>query len=421
MRTKDELVAVAKASAPNAAAPPAALDYIEQNSLPGTKTEAWLKTNLRPLLQQQYSPAKAATLTDAQLAEYQIEGLEANRLVFVNGFYVAELSQIISPDKELVVLSRTEAKTQYADLLAKIDAKPENSVFTAINTAYAADGVFVCIPRGKTLSHPLHIIHVADTAEASLMQERNLIVLEENAHAKVIESYMATNEQANFTNVALRIVLGQAASLDYNLFQRQSHAAYLLHDTQVWQERDSRLLANAITLQGALVRNSLSVTHEGKGVETDLNGLYLVDGNQHVDNHLYVNHAQPHCNSNQFYRGIIDNEASAVFTGKVYVAQDSQQTNANQSNKNILLTDTAKVSSKPQLEIYADDVACSHGSSTGQLDADAMFYMVQRGLSKHDAKVFLLFAFVADVVNKISIEALRNYVDTFVARRLRGN
>ncbi len=422
--TKQDLLSVAGATKASPLADDAqrqaAIDYINTNELPTGKSEAWLKTNLRPLLQHNYKAALPAELSSEEFAQFNIEGLEANTLVFVNGYFSAELSKVISPVSQLVVKSIAEAKEDHAELLAKSYSRPEDSVFSALNTAFAADGAFIHVPKGKAVEHPVHIINIAKADSEALIQNRNLFLVEENAQVKIIESFHSATETALFTNVATSIYLEKAAIVNYNLLQRQAETAYLFNNVKVWQKRDSNFSANTITLKGAIVRNTVNVEHGDEHVETDLNGLYLVDGEQHVDNHIFINHAKAQCNSNQFYRGILDDSASAVFTGKVYVAQDSQQTNANQSNKNILLTDTAKVSSKPQLEIYADDVACSHGSSTGQLDKDALFYMIQRGVSPEEAKIFLLFAFVADVVNKISIEPLREYVDAFVAKRLRG-
>jgi Fe-S cluster assembly protein SufD len=422
--SKEDLLTLAGTNASKALANDAqrqaALDYIAANELPKPKDEAWLKTNLKPLLQHNYKAAQPASITKEELAEFKIDGLVANVLVFVNGFYQPELSEIISDKNQLFVKSLSTAKEHHTNLLARYYDRPEDSVFTALNTAFVTDGTFIIVPKGKVVEHPVHIIHIAKADAPILVQNRNVFVAEENTQVKIVESFHSLGDAPLFTNAATSFRLEKASVVNYNLFEHQAEASYLLNSMKVWQKRDSNFSANTITLRGALVRNTITLEHEDEHVETDLNGLYLVDSGQHVDNHIFVNHAKAQCNSNQFYRGILDGTGSAVFTGKVYVAKDSQQTNANQSNKNILLTDTAKVSSKPQLEIYADDVACAHGSSTGQLDKDAMFYMVQRGLSPKEAKTFLLFAFVADVVNKISIEPLREYVDAFVSKRLRG-
>lgn len=397
-----------------------ALDYISSHDLPKGKDEAWLKTNLKPMLEHRYQLAESVEVTEEELQQFKIEGLDANLLVFVNGHFQPQLSEVVSPTSEFVVNSIASALIEHTDLLEGYFSTEEKNIFTALNTAFATDGVFLYVPKGKVVEKPVHILHLSKNEDAALIQTRNVFVAEENAQVRIIESYHSLTEGSLFTNVSTNFHVKEAANVNYNLLQLQSANAYLLNNQEVLQKSDSVFTANAITLNGALVRNTLTVQQDGKHVETDLNGLYLLDGKKHTDTHIFINHAKAECNSNQFYRGILDDTASAVFTGKVYVARDAQLTNAIQSNKNILLTDTAKVSSKPQLEIYADDVACAHGSSTGQLDKDAMFYMIQRGLSKQDARVFLLFAFVADVVNKISIEPLRVYVDGFVSKRLRG-
>ena len=228
------------------------------------------------------------------------------------------------------------------------------------------------------------------------------------------------SEARSFSNIATEIILKENAVVNFNIFQGQGDNSFHLNNTKIHQHSNSRFKCNTITLCGELVRNDLNIEHKGEGCETTLNGLYMPDKKQHFDNHVFVNHAKPHCVSNQMYRGVIDNKASAVFLGKVLVTPDAQKTDANQSNKNILLSDTAIVNSKPQLEIYADDVKCSHGSTTGQLDKEALFYMQARGISFEYARIMLLNAFASEVTKQLEIKPFRSFVDFLVEKRLGG-
>ncbi|MEN9444271.1 MAG: hypothetical protein RIS47_1161 [Bacteroidota bacterium] len=407
--TKSDLLALAQSQTTlaDAAQKQAALQYIETHELPGVKEEAWLKTNIRPLLQHAYVAAPALEITEAQCNTFRIKDLEANLLVFVNGHFAPNLSSII--DKGIKWLAIPAAVLDGAEM-HKYPNTLDN-VFTALNTAYAEEGYYVTVSNGIKPAHPLHVMHIATGQEAALVQARNLILLEDSAEVTVIESYHSLGDASFFYNVAARFELGAGAQLHYNLVQDQHTSSYLIHNLAVTQQTQSVFTAHVSTLGGALVRNNLSILQSAENIQTNLSGLYLLSGTQHTDNHILVHHAKPSCQSAQFYRGILDGNSSAVFTGKVLVDRGAAKTNASQSNKNILISDTAKASSKPQLEIYADDVACSHGSSTGKLDQEAQFYMVQRGLSSTQARTFLLQAFAADVLTRIDCLPLREHIN----------
>ncbi len=247
-----------------------------------------------------------------------------------------------------------------------------------------------------------------------------MIIANKFSQAKIINSYHSLSVNFTLTNIATEIFLEDSAHINYNIFQGEGVDASQFNNIKVIQQSNSNFSSNTTTLCGMLVRNDLNVEHKGSNCETDLNGLYLPDREQHFDNTVFVHHAKPHNTSNQLYKGIIDNKASAVFQGKVLVDKDAQKTLANQSNKNILLTKYAKINSKPQLEIYADDVACSHGSTTGQIDKEALFYLQSRGINRRRAETLLLSAFVKDVIDKIQIDSFKFYIQILVNNRLKG-
>ena len=268
------------------------------------------------------------------------------------------------------------------------------------------------------LETPIHIIHISSANQNTIINSRNLIVVESNAQAKIVESYETVDSNAKvFNNALTEIVVEENAIVDHYKIQDEKGFGYLLSTTQAIQKKESVFSTNTFTLSGSLVRNNLTIVLDGEYIESHLNGLYLTNGNQVVDNHTLVDHQKPNCNSNELYKGIIEDKSSATFNGKIYVRKDAQKTNAFQSNKNILLSDDGTINTKPQLEIYADDVKCSHGTSTGKLDADKIFYLRARGLSEASAKKLLMHAFASEVVDTIKIAALREYVEEKISKR----
>lgn len=401
-----------------------ALKSFNELDFPNRKNEAWKNTNIDSLLSNKYQFSQDYTAGDKLIQKFAIPDLKQNIIVFVNGRFSEANSNIITSSDKLVVTNMATAKKDYPDVLKKYFGKlsqEKENTFTAMNAAFSTDGVFIYVKKNQVVEEVTHVIHVIKTGqEAILAQTKNLVVVSENAQAKVIESYHSLTDLVSFSNIATEIHLETNANLKYNVFQGQGDDAFHLNNVKVTQAKNSVFSNNTITLCGSIVRNDINVEHTGEHCETNLHGLYLADKQQHFDNYVNINHAKPNCNSNQIYRGIIDNNASAVFFGKVYVAQDAQKTNADQSNRNILLTDEAKVNSKPQLEIYADDVKCSHGSTTGQIDKEALFYMRARGVGEKQARIMLMYAFVSEAIEKISIPEFKAYVDYLVEKRLTG-
>ncbi len=401
-----------------------ALKEINRQEIPHKKMEEWRHTSLNKVLQHRYSPAEYRTLSKDEVNMFSIPGLDAYRMVFVNGFFVPELSDISNDENGLTVIPMDEAKEKHKTLFDKYFNRTgieASNFFTALNTAYSTNGSFIYVAGNFKADKPVQIMHFSDgQARKTVAQYRNLIIAEKSSDAAIVSTYHSLSLNYTLNNVITEIFLEDNARLNYNIIQGEGVDAAQFNYTKVIQESNSDFSMHTVTFCGLLVRNDLKVIQNGSNCETDLNGLYMPDREQHFDNSVFVHHAKPHNNSMQLYKGIIDNKASAVFYGRVLVDKGAQKTNANQLNKNILLTKYAKVNSKPQLEIYADDVACSHGSTTGQIDEEALFYMWARGINRRKAENLLLSAFVSDVIEKIKIEAIQFYVQILINNRLQG-
>jgi len=345
-------------------------------------------------------------------------------LVFVNGFFIEEKSKISQNIKGAYVGSIKGALNTHKEIIEEIYCKTDlqkQNFFTAINSAYAQNGAFIYIPDNVVLEKPIHIVNfVHGDNQKVFSQTRNLIIVGKNSQAKFVSSYHSLSEDFTLNNIATEIITGESSNVDYYIFEGEGNSASIINNTFVNQDANSNFKLNTSILCGSLVRNEIHIEHKGEHCTTDLQGIYLPDKEQHFDNFINIKHSQPNCYSNQLYKGIVDNKAKAIFLGKVYVARDAQKTDAVQSNKVLLLTDNAKSHSRPQLEIYADDVSCAHGSTTGQLDKEALFYMKTRGIPEVKAKTLLMTAFIGDVLDKIEISSYKDYVKYLVNRRLKG-
>lgn len=402
----------------------AALERLAQLNLPGKKDEEWRHTSLNRLLQHRYCQAENRDLTDLIVNSFSIPGLDAHRLVFINGFFAPAFSDIKNNSKGLIVKPMFTAKIENKNLFEQYFGQSEiqaSNFFSSLNTVFSTDGSFIYIADNYIADKPIHIVNLSDGQDRkTASQYRNLIIAGKLSQSKIINTYHSLSVNYTLTNIATEVFLEDGAILNYNIFQGEGVDSSQFNNVKVIQHANSNFSSSTTTLCGMLVRNDLHVEHKGSYCETDLNGLYLPDREQHFDNKVFVHHAKPHNTSNQLYKGIIDNKASAVFQGKVMVDRDAQKTLANQSNKNILLTKYAKINSMPQLEIYADDVACSHGSTTGQIDKEALFYLQSRGINRRKAETLLLSAFVKDVIDKIKLEGYKLYIQLLVNNRLKG-
>jgi Fe-S cluster assembly protein SufD len=385
---------------------------------PTPRDEDWKFTSVSALAKMPFrlgppgeEPSLAPRLLD-QLAVPENNGI---RLLFANGRYIPELSNQGGLPAGAYLGSLAAGLERHADWieprLAKY-AQFQKHPFTALNTAFIRDGAFVLLPRGATLEEPIYLVFVStETAEGCAVQPRSLIVLGESAQARLVEIHIGVHEGVYFSNAVTEIVAGENANLDHYKLQRESRAAFHIANLQVHQERNSRFTSHYIGFGGGLVRNETRVYLAGEGGAATVNGLYVASGNQHMDNHTVLDHAMPHCTSHELYKGILDGKAHGVFNGKIFVHQDAQKTDAKQTNQTLLLSEDAVINTKPQLEIFADDVKCTHGATVGQLDANSIFYLRSRGIGLQEARSLLTFAFANDIIGRIQVEPLRRQLE----------
>ena len=424
--TKDEFDGVLKSDGRSALANESLLNIAKENidklDFPTRKQEEWRYTSIKRLLNHQYSLATAKEIDQKTVDTFSIHGFKGLKLVFVNGFFIEEFSDI--KQDGLIVKNMSAAVKDHADIVDQhlnTTELSENNLFSAANTAYSSEGAFVYVPKSTVADQSIQIINLTDGhGKQTISQVRNLVVVEDNSQVEIIHTYHSLSVGYTLMNTATEIFVGENANVSYSIFEGEGNDAFHMNHVNVVQKANSHFKSNTVTLCGALVRNDLRVILDGDNCETDLNGLYLPDRDQHVANNVYVEHAKTHGVSHQLYKGINDNTASSVFVGKIYVAEDAQKTDAYQSNKNVLISEDAKAVSKPQLEIYADDVSCTHGSTTGQLDEEALFFMQARGIGKETARMLLLKAFVIDVIETIENDAYKNMVHRLVEVRLSG-
>lgn len=382
---------------------------------PTTRDENWKYTRIAPILDSPYQHNPTDERTDVHFLPGQ---MGAYKLVFINGRYSEKLSDNNLPNG-LKVASIGNAggglKTEFLTHL-KESKTTRSEAFHTLNTAYFTDGAILKVEDGVKLDKPVALIHVVK-GNRQATNLRNLILLGKNTHASVLSQFEHESAQYGFTNVVTEVKADEGANGAFYILQNEGDDASQVNAMDVSQEKDSKITVVTVTKSGGLVRNNLRFNINGQGCESNMFGLYFTSGNQHVDNHTFVDHRVPNCNSNELYKGVMNDKSSAVFNGKIMVRKDAQKTNAFQSNQNILLSDRATVNTKPELEIYADDVKCSHGCTVGQLDSEAVFYLQSRGIGEEDAKKLLVRAFAAEVIAQIDNEALREDIFKFIAQK----
>jgi Fe-S cluster assembly protein SufD len=401
-----------------------ALDRFVTLGFPQRKAERWKYTNLTQALSHVYGvrlendPGGA---TRADVDAVGIPGLDAFRAVLVNGYFQPALSDLAGLPRGVVVSSLEGADRAHAGVLNAHFARyahHNDEPFIALNTAFVVGGLFAYVPAGTTMPRPLHVVNLVQTDTDLFVSPRQLLVIGEGASGSFIESTCSLSRARTFVNGVTELAVGAGAHVAHYTLQDMRPEDTLLTTTHAYQEGNSTLAVSTFTLSGGIVRNNLNVLPDAEGCASHLYGLALGRGTLHVDNHTMVDHARPNGFSNELYKYILDDQSTGVFNGKVLVRIDAQKTNAYQSNKSITLTDRAHMFSKPELEIYADDVKCSHGATTGQLDAEALFYLRSRGLNERQARALLLMAFARDVVEKVEIEPLRAHLDAEIEHRL---
>jgi Fe-S cluster assembly protein SufD len=403
-----------------------AMDRFELLGFPSVKEEDWKYTNLAPVMKQRIFPAARAQSSQhlkAKLESQRYPETGNSRVVLVNGFMSAELSSI-SGLGEVVALDLFEAiaDPKYGKITREYlarNADYHDNGLTALNTAFLQSGLFVLIPKNTKLETPLEITLVSNPSEPKTASfPRVLIVSEENSSATILENYVSISDETYFTNAVVEIVLLEGARLEHYRVQRESPNAVHLASTATKLSRGSNYDTTSITLGAQLSRHDISVMMDHEGAECWVDGLYIVGANQHADTHSLIDHKQPYCNSHQLYKGILDGNGRAVFNGKIFVRPGAQKTDAMQTNKNLLLSTQARVDTKPQLEIYADDVKCAHGAAVGQIDQEELFYLETRGINPSLARNLLTYGFAEEVIGKIKIDTLRSQLDQGVLHQL---
>lgn len=398
-----------------------AASRVRELGFPTSKHEEWKYTNLLPVLTTAFHiNTDISDVTAADIRSLLPTGKDTELLVFVNGVFHETLSTL-NTGKEVIAgnlaaFHTSENVNRHLSRYAPVSTEP----FVALNTAFLSDGAFIYLPEEKRYDRPLHILHLNDGRKMpSMSHPRNLIVAGKGVSANITESYHSLGTHTSFTNVVTEVILSENASLELTRVQTENRLSSHISFTEVRMDRDTQFRTNTITLDGNFVRNNLHIVMDGTSGSAILNGLYIADKNQVIDNHTLVDHASPNCFSKELYKGILDDKAQGVFNGKIFVRQDAQKTNAYQSNKNILLSNDAVINTKPQLEIFADDVKCSHGATAGQLDEEALFYLRSRGIGLEEARVFLNIAFAAEVIRSVSNESLREYLMRIAKMKLR--
>jgi Fe-S cluster assembly protein SufD len=396
-----------------------AFDRFAAAGFPTTRQEDWKYTSVAPIARQPYHLVDAAgTMSAAAIAPFSFGERGWSQLVFVDGHFAPALSSLAGLPDGVRVASLAEALAADGALVEEHlgrHADDAASGFTALNTALLHDGALVHVPAGKIVDAPIHLLFVSTARDPlAATHPRVLVVLGRASAATVVESYVALGDAPYLTNAVSELVLGEGASLAHYKVLRESLAAYHIGTTEVYQPRDSVFTSFSIALGARLARNGLNVLLDAEGADCTLNGLYLVDGDRHVDNHTAVDHAKPHGTSRELYKGILDGKARGVFNGKVVVRPNAQKTDAQQTNRNILLSEDATIDTKPQLEIFADDVRCAHGAAVGQLDPQAVFYLRSRGLGPEAARRLLTYGFASEITTQIKIEPLRAQLDALL-------
>ena len=402
-----------------------ALQNFEDLGFPTKKLEAWKYTSLNSVLKQDYSifPNKEVAVELADVKKYFIHDIDSYKIIFIDGKYSSFLSDTTHEGMDICLLSAGLSKAKYKPIIEnyfnKI-AKQDN--LTSLNTAFATEGAFIHIPRNVEVEKPVQIINFTTGAEnATMLQPRNLIVVEQNAHVQIIERHQSLNDNPVLTNSVTEIYTDRHATVDYYKIQNDNVNASLVDNTYIEQQSESIASVHTFSFGGNITRNNLNFYQKGEHIDSILKGITIIEGKQHVDHHTLVHHIEPNCESHQDYKGIYDERSTAVFNGKVIVEKEAQKTNAYQQNNNVLISDKATINAKPQLEIFADDVKCSHGCTIGQLDDQALFYMQQRGIPKKEAKALLMYAFANTVLESVKIPEVKQRITKLIAKKLGVN
>jgi len=400
----------------------AAFERFGTLGFPTTKNEDWHYTGVSPIADQEYVflAAKSGDVPRDELAPFTFGSTGWYTMVFVNGRFAPELSDIGKLPNGVKVWDLASAWTKAPDVVDRVGkiASYDNQAFTALNTAFMLDGAVVQIAKDTEVDRPIHLLFVTDaTAAKGMMHPRNLILVGRHAKATVIESFVSTTDATYLTNAVTEVSVGEGATLRHYKLQREGARAFHVGTIEASQARDSHYVSFSLATGAALSRTNIYTTLDGEGCGATLNGLYMADGEQHCDHQTQIIHAQPNCFSRELYKGVLDGRSHGVFNGKVYVHPIAQKTDGKQTNNNLLLSPTAQVDTKPQLEIFADDVKCTHGATVGQIDRTALFYLESRGIDAALARRLLTYAFAAGVLETIEVDEVREGLEKMTLER----
>jgi Fe-S cluster assembly protein SufD len=388
---------------------------------PTTHDEDWRFTNVSAIAKTSFELSRDSNVTKREVEQFGVAGV-GSQLVFVNGQFSRELSAIGQLPAGVSVNSLAEeisanSSSVESHLGRYLDT--QRDAFSALNTAFAEDGGYVHIRRGVVLPDPIYLLFISTAGDKPLMSHpRNLIVIENEAQATIVEDYVSIGETAAFSNTATELIAGENAIVSHYMIEREHREAFNISTLRIQQGRSANVSSHSVLLGGGLVRNNVHPVLAGEGGECLINGLFIGNGRQHLDNYMQVEHASPHCASRQFYNGILDDHAHGVFHGRIIVHKDAQKTDAKQTNRNLLLSDDSRIDTKPQLEIYADDVKCTHGATIGQIEENALFYLRSRGIDEISARKLLLLAFANECLDRMAPGVARDHVEKLIHAHL---
>ncbi|MBT3444474.1 MAG: Fe-S cluster assembly protein SufD [Flavobacteriaceae bacterium] len=402
------------------------LKVFEKKGFPTRKDEAWKYTSLNAMMREDYAlfPKAETTIQLKKVKKYFLYEIDTYKVVFIDGVYSPFLSDTTHDGLDVCLISAALSKAKYRDLIHTYFNKTTNKEdsLTALNTSYTQEGAYVYIPKSVVAEKPIEIIHFSTGKEKALwLQPRNLIVVDQNAQVQILERHQSLKEHNVVTNSVTEIYAHQDAFVDYYKIQNDLSTASLIDNTYISQEKNSNVSVHTFSLGGKLIRNNLNFYLKGEHCHSTLKGVTLLEDQQHVDHYTLVDHISPNCESHQDYKGVFSEGSKGVFNGKIHVDQLAQKTNAFQQNNNILLDDKATVNTKPQLEIFADDVKCSHGCTVGQMDDDALFYLMSRGIPKKEARALMTYAFANNVLESVELPVLKKRINKLIAKKLGVN
>jgi len=404
----------------------AAIKNFEDKGFPSKKEEAWKYTSLNSLQKVDFSifPKEDNAIEYKDVKKYFVHEIDTYKIVFIDGVYSSHLSETTHDGVDICLMSSALTKPMYKQIIDvyfnKVASKMES--LTTLNTAFSREGAYIYIPKNKMPKKPVEIVHFATGNEASLMlQPRNLIIVEENAEVQIIERHQNLTSNDVLTNSVTEIFAAESTIVDYYKIQNDAGTASLVDNTYIDQKSKSHVSVHTFSFGGKLTRNNLNFYQNGEYMDSTMKGVTILGDKQHVDHHTLVHHLEPNCESHQDYKGIYGDSSTGVFNGKIIVDKIAQKTNAFQKNNNILISDKATINTKPQLEIFADDVKCSHGCTIGQLDEDALFYLQSRGIPKKEARALLMYAFANNVLESVRIPELKARINKLIAKKLGVN